>query len=281
MQVNCTNCWATFDYSIVQIEIERKDNSPALDKIVVRMNSHVSVNLDFSIRADYQHSFDGWLPLPSIPIGPSIQVSIGSLSFGVGLFFAPSISWNITVDAIGNLTAGVDYQWQTNLTLISTPGNTSKEYTQNLTRNIHPMQGNFQANLLVDFAYRPALALQVGIFTVDLGTDGYIIFESVWRYPPFAALSTSNFDWNTQKIAPFHVSLPSNSCLTTHFIHYHTMCGIRNTQISIGFDQLSDLVNIFTDFDLSLSTRSFFDLGPYELSSGCMYQANLNADTYQ
>ncbi|CAF1651479.1 unnamed protein product [Rotaria sp. Silwood1] len=92
MQVNCTNCWATFDYSIVQIEIERKDNSPALDKIVVRMNSHVSVNLDFSIRADYQHSFDGWLPLPSIPIGPSIQVSIGSLSFGVGLFFAPSIS---------------------------------------------------------------------------------------------------------------------------------------------------------------------------------------------
>ncbi|CAF1360718.1 unnamed protein product [Rotaria sp. Silwood1] len=281
MQVNCTNCWATFDYSIVQIEIERKDNSPSLDKIVVRMNSHVSVNLDFSIWADYQHSFDGWLPLPSIPIGPSIQVSIGSLSFGVGLFFAPSISWNITVDAIGNLTAGVDYQWQTNLTLISTPGNTSKEYTQNLTRNIHPMQGNFQANLLVDFAYRPALALQVGIFTVDLGTDGYIIFESVWRYPPFAALSTSNFDWNTQKIAPFHVSLPSNSCLTTHFIHYHTMCGIRNTQISIGFDQLSDLVNIFTDFDLSLSTRSLFDLGPYELSSGCMYQANLNTDTYQ
>ncbi|CAF3005244.1 unnamed protein product [Rotaria sp. Silwood2] len=239
MQINCTNCWATYDYSIVQMDIILKGNSPSLDQVTVRMNSRVSVNLDFAISADYRHSFDDGLPLPSIPIGPSIEIVIGAIQFGVGLFFSPSISWNITVDTIGNLAAGVDCQWQTNLTLISTPGNTSKEYIQSLTRNIHPILGDFQANLLVDFAYRPALELTAGIFTVALGTDGYIIFDSVWQYPPFTALPTSTFDWNPQKIAPIHLSFPSNSCLTAHFIRYHTMYGIRNTQISIEFDKLS------------------------------------------
>ncbi|CAF4295374.1 unnamed protein product [Rotaria sp. Silwood2] len=100
MQINCTNCWATYDYSIVQIDIVRKDNSPSLDEIIVRMNSRVSVNLDFAIWSNYQHSFDGWLPLPSIPIGPSINIVIGAIQFGVGLAFTPSISWNITVDTI-------------------------------------------------------------------------------------------------------------------------------------------------------------------------------------
>ncbi|CAF4086318.1 unnamed protein product [Rotaria sp. Silwood2] len=282
IQVNCTNCWATYDYSIVQMDIVRNDNSPSLDKITVRMSSRVSVNLDVAIRADYRRSFHGWLPLPPIPIGPIIPIVIGSVQFGVGLSFSPSISWNITVDTVGNLAAGMDYQWQANLTLVSIPGNTTKEYKQSLTRNIHPMQGNFQANLLVDLAYRPELELTVGIFTVGLGTDGYIIFESAWRYPPFSALSTPIFDWNVQKIAPIHVSFPSNSCLAAHFIRYHTMYGIRNTRISIGFHQISNLVKFFTDFELSLSTRSFLDLGPYELSSGCMYPAYLiNADNPQ
>ncbi|CAF3931018.1 unnamed protein product, partial [Rotaria magnacalcarata] len=235
-------------------------------------------NVDFTVQADYQRSFDGWLPLPTIPIGPSIIIAIGSIKVGVGLSFSPSISWNITVDTMGNLTAGVDYTWQTNLTLVSTPGNTSKEYTQSLMRNIHPIQGDFQANLLVDFAYQPGLELTVGIFTVSLGTNVYIIFESVWHYPPFAALSTSIFDWNSQKIAPIHLSFPSNSCLTNHFSRYHTMYGLRDTQISIGFDQVSTLVSVFTDFQLSWSSQSLLDLGPYELSSGCMFQACLNTD---
>ncbi|CAF3509871.1 unnamed protein product [Rotaria socialis] len=278
MLVNCTNCWAAYDYSIVQMDLVHNGNSPSLDKITVRMNSRVSVNVDFTVRADYQRSFDGWLPLPAIPIGPSIIIAIGSIKVGVGLSFSPSISWNITVDTMGNLTAGVDYTWQTNLTLVNTPGNTSKEYTQSLMRNIHPVQGDFQANLLVNFTYQPELELTVGIFTVSLGTNVYIIFESVWHYPPFAALSTSIFDWNSQKNASIHLSFPSNSCLTNHFSRYHTMYGLRGTQISIGFDQVSTLVSVFTDFQLSWSSQSLLDLGPYELSSGCMFQACLNTD---
>ncbi|CAF4707872.1 unnamed protein product, partial [Rotaria magnacalcarata] len=81
--VNCTNCWAAYDYSIVQMDLVRNGNSPSLDKITVRMNSRVSVNVDFTVQADYQRSFDGWLPLPTIPIGPSIIIAIGSIKVGV------------------------------------------------------------------------------------------------------------------------------------------------------------------------------------------------------
>ncbi|CAF1372480.1 unnamed protein product, partial [Rotaria sp. Silwood1] len=281
IQVNCTNCWTTYDYTVIEMDITRKQYSVSLDKIAVRMNSSVLVNLDFILSADYQNSFHSSLPLPTIPIGSSLGIVIGSVSFAVGLFFSPSISWNITVGALGNLSAGVDYQWKTNLTLVSTPGNTTKQYTQSLTRNIHPMQGNFQANLTVDLAFRPELQLAVGIFTIGLGTDCYVTFDSMWHYPPFSALSTSNFDWNSQKPAPIHLSFPSNSCRVAHYGRYHTMYGIRQTQISLGFSTGNILVNLFLGTVFSLSTNSFLDLGPYELSSGCMHPANLSRDISQ
>ncbi|CAF3589020.1 unnamed protein product [Rotaria socialis] len=281
MQVNCTNCWATFDYSLVEMDILHTGNSTSLDKIAVRMNSSVSVNLDFILRANFQLGILGLYDITPIPIGPSIMIPLGFTTITLGFFFAPSILWNITVDGIGNLTAGINYQWQSNLAFVSTPGNTSYQYEHSLSRNMHPTQGNIQGDLDVDLAFRPAIEFSIGLFVIALGTEGYIAFESAWRYPPFSALSTTTFDWDPREIAPFHLSFPTNACLTTHYIQYHTNYGIRNTDISITFDILDARVKAFTGLELSLKTQSFFDIGPYELTSGCMYPVYPNTNPSQ
>jgi hypothetical protein len=281
MQVNCANCWATYDYSLVEMDILRTGNSASLDKIAVRMSSSVSVNLDFILSANFRLSILGLYDLPAIPIIGAIPISIGTVTFGLGLSFAPSILWNITVDGIGNLTAGIDYQWQSNLTFVSIPGNTNYQYAHSLSRNIHPMQGNIQGDLDVDLAYRPSIELNVGLFSIALGTEGYIAFQSAWRYPAFSALLTTNFNWNPIQIAPFHLSFPTNACLSTHYIQYHTCYGIRNTGFSITFNILDTLVKGLTGAELQLQTKSLFNLGPYELTSGCMYPVYPNIDASQ
>ncbi|CAF4036071.1 unnamed protein product [Rotaria sp. Silwood1] len=278
IQLTCINCWTTYDYSLVQMDLVRRDNSLTLDYLTVRIYSSISVNIDLDISANYPYVFSGTLPLPSIPIIKPIPFTIANIQFDVGMSFAPSIPWYIEVNTIGNLTGGVDYKLQTNLTLTTFGGNTTRNFDQVLIRNNHPIQGDFQANIKVDLALRPALQLDVGIFTLEIATEGYVIFEDIWHYPPFDALSTSIFDWNKQKPADFHLSIPSNACTLPHFIRYHVTFGIRNTKVTFYVTIGSSLVPFLNGYTLSYSTSSLLDLGPYELASGCMYVARQNTD---
>ncbi|CAF4994947.1 unnamed protein product, partial [Rotaria sp. Silwood1] len=268
IQLTCINCWTTYDYSLVQMDLVRRDNSLTLDYLTVRIYSSISVNIDLDISANYPYVFSGTLPLPSIPIIKPIPFTIANIQFDVGMSFAPSIPWYIEVNTIGNLTGGVDYKLQTNLTLTTFGGNTTRNFDQVLIRNNHPIQGDFQANIKVDLALRPALQLDVGIFTLEIATEGYVIFEDIWHYPPFDALSTSIFDWNKQKPADFHLSIPSNACTLPHFIRYHVTFGIRNTKVTFYVTIGSSLVPFLNGYTLSYSTSSLLDLGPYELASG-------------
>jgi hypothetical protein len=277
IQLNCTNCWAAYDYSLVQIDLVRKDDSLALDYLSVRVYSSISVNLDLAILANYPYAFSGNLPLPSIPILKT-PFTIGNIQFDMGLSFASSIPWYIEVNTIGNLTGGVDYKLQTNLILITSGGNTTRNFDQKLVRNNHPIQGDFQANIKIDLAFRPVLKLNVGIFTIEIATEGYVIFENIWQYPPFDALPTSSFDWNKQKTADVHLSIPSNACTSSHFIRYHVTFGIRNTQVKFSVTIVNSLIKLSTNYTLSYSTPSLLDLGPYELASGCMYVERQNTD---
>lgn len=278
IQLNCTNCWANYDYNLVQMDLVQKDNSLTLDYLSVRVYSSISVNIDMTISANYPHVFSGTLPLPSIPIF-KIPFIIGNIPFDAGLSFVPSIPWSIEVNTTGHLTGGVDYKLQTNLTLITSKGSTTRNCDQKLIRNNHPIQGDFQANIKVDLAFRPALQLDVGIFTLEIATEGYTIFEDIWQYPSFNALSTSTFDWNQQKPADVHLSIPSNACTSPHFIRYHVMFGIRKTQVKFFVTIVADSLNKrLNNYTVSYSTPSLFDLGPYELASGCMYVARQNTD---
>lgn len=280
IELNCTNCWAVYDYSLVQMDLVQKDDSLTLDYLSVRIFSSISVNIDLAISANYRHIFSGSLPLPSIPIF-KIPFIIGNIPFDLGLSFAPSIPWSIEVNTIGNLMGGVDYNLQTNLTIITLKGNTTKNYDQKLVRNNHPIQGDFQANIKLDLAFRPALQLDVGIFTLEIATEGYTIFENIWHYPPFDALSTSIFDWNKEKPADVHLSIPSNACSSSHFIRYHVTFGIRKTQVKFLISIANLLNKRLNNYTLSYSTHSLFDLGPYELASGCMHIARQNIDIPQ
>jgi hypothetical protein len=277
IHLNCTNCWAAYDYSLVQMDLVRKDDSRALDYLSVRVYSSISVNIDLAISANYPYAFNGNLLLPPIPILKT-PFTIGNVQFDAGLSFVPSIPWYIEVNTIGNLTGGVDYKLQTNLTLITSGGNTTRHFDQKLVRNNHPIRGDFQANVKIDLAFRPTLQLDVGIFTLEIATEGYVIFENIWRYPPFDALPTSIFDWNQQKTADVHLSIPSNACISSHFIRYHVMFGIRNTQVKFFVTIGNSLINLLTNYTLSYSTPSLLDLGPYELASGCMYVQRQNTD---
>ncbi len=277
IQLNCTNCWAAYDYTLVQMDLVRKDDSLTLDYLSVRVYSSISVNIDLAISANYPYVFSGNLPLPPIPILKT-PFTIGNIPFDMSLSFAPSIPWHIEVNTIGNLTGGIDYKLQTNLTLITSGGNTTRNFDQKLVRNNHPIQGDFQANIKIDLAFRPVLQLDVSIFTLEIATEGYVIFENIWQYPPFDALPTSSFDWNKQKISDVHLSIPSNACISSHFIRYHVTFGIRNTQVKFFVTIANSLSKLLTNYTLSYTTPSLLDLGPYELASGCMYVDRQNTD---
>lgn len=278
VQLACANCWAVYDYSLVQIDLVRKENSHTLDHLAVRVHSSIFVNIDLAISANYAHMFHGTLPLPPIPIIRSFPFSIGNIPFDLGMSLVSAIPWYIDVNTVENFTIGVDYQLQTNLTLTASANNITRDFKQTLTHHIHPMEGQFQGSVKIDLAFRPILQLSAGIFVLELGTEGYFIFENSWHYPPFAALSTSNFDWNKQHIAAFHISIPSDACTLPHFIRYHTTFGIRNTKISLAINIVDALVNYLTNMTLSYSTSSLLDLGPYELTSGCIYSAGRYTD---
>jgi len=259
------------------MDLVRKDDSLTLDYLSVRVYSSISVNIDLAISANYPYVFSGNLPLPPIPILKT-PFTIGNIPFDMSLSFAPSIPWHIEVNTIGNLTGGIDYKLQTNLTLITSGGNTTRNFDQKLQRNNHPIQGDFQANIKIDLAFRPVLQLDVSIFTLEIATEGYVIFENIWQYPPFDALPTSSFDWNKQKTADVHLSIPSNACISSHFIRYHVTFGIRNTQVKFFVTIANSLSTLLTNYTLSYTTPSLLDLGPYELASGCMYVDRQNTD---
>ncbi|CAF0980921.1 unnamed protein product [Adineta steineri] len=278
IDLTCINCWAAYDYSLIQIDLVHKDNSLILDYLTVRISSSILVNMDFSIIANYSSIFSGNLSFPSIPIINSIPFTIGNIPFDIGLSFSVSIPWHIEVNTINNLTVGVDYKLETNLTLISREGSTTKKYNQTLLRNNHPIEGDFQDKIKIDLALRPALQLDIGIFTLEIATEGYLIFENLWRYPPFDSLSTLNFNWNNEKPSQFHLSIPSNACIYPHFIRYHIIFGIRRTEIKFFVSMKSLLNELFNNVTLSYSTPSILDLGPYELVAGCMFIAHQNTD---
>ena len=49
----------------------------------------------------------------------------------MGMSFALTIPWYIEVNTIGNLTGGVDYKLETNLTLITLGGDTKRQLQSN------------------------------------------------------------------------------------------------------------------------------------------------------
>jgi hypothetical protein len=278
IQLTCTNCWIAYDYSLVQMDLVRKDNSLTLDHLAVRVYSSISVNIDMAVSANYPSVFSGNLPFPSIPIIKPFPFTIGNIQFDLGMSFATSIPWHIEVNTTGNLTGGVDYQLQTNLTLLTFDGHTTRNFDQKLIRNNHPIQGDFQANIKIDLALRPALQLDAGIFTLEISTEGYVIFEDVWHYPPFDALPSTIFDWNKEKTADVHLSIPSNACILPHFIRYHITFGIRKTEVKFFVSIVSSNIELLNNYTLLYSSPSLLDLGPYELVSGCMYAARQNTD---
>ncbi|CAF0891337.1 unnamed protein product [Rotaria sordida] len=281
IQLTCINCWAIYDYSLIQIDLVRKDNSPALDYLSVRIHSSISVNIDFSVSANYNDRFHGNLFLPSIPIIKPVPFKIANIPFDLSMIFESSIPWVIELDTIENFTAGIDYQLETNLTLIINDKNTRKNFNQILKRNNHPIEGNFQSNIKIDLAYRPVFKLIITILTIELSTEGFLIFEAKWNYPPFDSLQKSTFNWYKEKISAIHLSIPPDACISPHFIRYHTMIGIRKSKISFLIYTIHALNKYFNKSKMFYSTPSLFDLGPFELSSGCIYKAQRNKDISQ
>lgn len=269
IELSCINCWAIYDYNSIQIDFVRKDNSLTFDHFTVNIHSNISVNIDVSISAKYDGRFHGSLSLPSIPIIRPIPFTIGSVPFDLSMIFASSIPWLIDINLTDNLTVGMDYQLETNLTLTMNPNQNylTPTFNRTLKRNYHPMEGHFQANIQVDLAYRPSFKLILTILTIELSTEGYLIVEGKWRYPPYHPLSTLTFDWNKEIISATHFSIPYNACISSHMIRYHSMFGIRKTKLSFS---MPTYVNHLSDQMISYSTPSFFDLGPFELCSGCM-----------
>ncbi|CAF1200573.1 unnamed protein product [Rotaria sp. Silwood1] len=281
IQLTCINCWAIYDYSLIQIDFVRKDNSHTFDYLSVRIHSSISVNIDFFVSANYSDRFHGTLFLPSIPIIKPIPFKTANIPFDLSMIFESSIPWFIELDTVENFTAGIDYQLETNLTLIINDKNTTKNFNQILKRNNHPIEGNFQTNIKLDLAYRPIFKLMITILTIELSTEGFLIFEAKWNYPPFNSLQTPIFNWNKEKISAIHLSIPSDACTSSHFIRYHTMIGIRKSKISFSIYTIDTFDKYLNKSKISYSTPSLFDLGPFELSSGCMYKIQQNKDISQ
>ncbi|CAF2712994.1 unnamed protein product [Rotaria sp. Silwood2] len=281
IQLTCIDCWAIYDYSLIQIDLVRKDKSRGLDYLAVQIHSSISVNIDFFVSANYKDRFHGTLFLPPIPIIKPIPFKIANIPFDLSMIFESSIPWFIELDTVENFTAGIDYQLETNLTLIINDKTTTKNFNQILKRNNHPIEGNFQSNIKIDLAYRPVFKLMITILTVELSTEGFLIFEAKWHYPPFDSLQKPIFNWNKEKISAIHLSLPPDACISPHFIRYHTTIGIRKSKLSFLIYTIDALDKYLNKSKISYSTPSLFDLGPFELSSGCMYKTQPNRDISQ
>jgi hypothetical protein len=271
IELNCINCWAIYDYNSIQIDFVRLDNSLTFDHFTVSIRSNISVNIDVSISANYDGRFQGSLWLPPIPIIKPIPFTIGNVPFDLSMIFESSIPWLLDINISDNLTVGMDYQLETNLTLTMNPNKNDfiPTFNRTLKCNYHPMSGHFQSNIQIDAAYRPSFKLILTILTIELSTEGYLIVEGKWQYPPYHPLSTLTFDWNKDIISATHWSIPFDACITSHMIRYHSMFGIRKTKLTFSMPKF---VNYLSDQIKSYSTPSFFDLGPFELCSGCMLQ---------
>ena len=269
ISLRCINCWAIYDYNSIRIDFVRKDNSLTFDHFTVHIHSNISVNIDVSIAANYDGRFQGSLPLPPIPIIRPIPFTVGGVPFDLAMILESSIPWALDITVSENLTVGIDYQLETDLTWTMDQNKKSltPAFNQTLKQNYHPIEGRFQSNIRVDLAYRPLLKLILTIITIELSTEGYVILEGKWHYPPFQPLSTLTFDWNEETSSAMHVSIPFDACISSHLVRYHSMFGIRRTKLSFS---MSTFVNYLSDQIKSYSTPSLFDLGPFELSSGCL-----------
>ena len=281
MQLTCINCWTIYDYSLVQIDLVHKDNLPMLDYLSVQIHSNILVNIDLSISTNYNDRFHGSLFLPSIPIIKPVPFRIANVPFDLTMLYESSILWSIDLDNVGNFTTGIDYQLETNLTLIVDKKNRTKNFNQRFKRNYHSIKGNFQTNIKIDLAYRPLLKLIITVLTIELSTESFLIFEAKWNYPPFNSLSKLNFNWYKNRSPAIHLSIPPDACISSHFIRYHSMVGMRKSKVKFSINVLDVFMKYLVNSRISYERFVLPNIGPFELSSGCLYKVRTKKDNLQ
>ncbi|CAF1189475.1 unnamed protein product, partial [Didymodactylos carnosus] len=261
----------------VTMDLIRKDGSLSFGHLVTQVHTKSTINLDLSLSASYT------LKTSEIfPIGPRLTLigysfSIASVAFGIDVGFEIEIPWSVQLDAIGSLTAGIQYKLDINITLsVDDQNKQAKDVQYNLEKIYHPVRADFQADLIIDVPLKSSLSVQALVFNIGITTGGYLTFENQFRFPPFSPIPSNEFNWNIEHPSLFHLSYPNDACVSKHFIEYHIKFGIRHTVLYLRIDILDQIPAFIKNFVSYFETPSFLDLGPCELVGGCLFEAPQN-----
>jgi hypothetical protein len=169
----------------------------------------------------------------------------------------------------------------TNLQLLLIGTTSSHNMGVSLIKNYYPVNGDLKANLIVDIALKPTLRISAIVFAAGITTEGYLRFENMFQFPPFNAIPSNVYDYNTNQPSMYHWSYPSDACSSPHLLQYHIQFGIRNTLISFDVTLSTKLNNYISAFiPIHYQSQISPDSNVYELVSGCLFEISYN-DNYQ
>ncbi|CAF1672741.1 unnamed protein product, partial [Adineta ricciae] len=257
IDLTCTNCYMVYDYSIVHLDLSA--NLGSLTDMNIKFQSTATVNLELLLSANYIYQTSGNKYLNTFTL-LGFTFSLAGISFDYGCFLDLELPYSIELNSLGRLSTGVRYQLNTVLQLYIVGTKITPVQSITLSQSYYPVKGDFKARVVVDVALQPRLRMSAVVFDVAIRTEGFLRLETLFQYPPFAALYSNTYDYNSNKPSLYHWSYPSDACSTEHLSQYHVQFGIRKTLVTFDIT-FGDSINSFISHYIPVhyETPSLFD----------------------